>query len=1334
MISSFDYYKQVENPDVYLCNPDKRIIGALKCNNKHLVLRFNDLSEISFTVPKIKEKEKDYELIKSKRLLFVDKIGWFQIENVNESVEGGNCSKEVRAQSHQCMFKNRGFVAEERTYMFYNPYDEYDDEYDSSNTAAIPSVVGQLCKQLGIKVCLDGDKDVAEDKIDWTITYIDPSLKFNAKNNVDIYTPATGSDNICRGLKEREDLNGYDFIINEVEKAFEVIFEFDFLYHTIKVKTLEDVTKPTNIYLSFDNLVNSIEISENADDIVTVMSCEGNDIDIRTVNPMGTNYIVNFDYYKQTVQGQDGKTEYPWMSKELIDALNDWEIEFDKWQEDDESRVGHDRKYSYYVDEIQKLYTEKSEIEAEIRFANLKITDFQNAIGKNAGNNNEPVPEDGYITAETVKIDENSLSANSAFYENIFTDSVTIVGHKSAPIPNKDEENRYKFSFSDAGQEKTPKWLIQNFISSDSEEQQGDIYLYFMDGDDYSYCKLSVESYIGVVKDDNGNISADGAVEIDGETYRVKVDGDEFFVMSNGGTIIASGNISQSNSYFIYDDSRYRIVKSSDGIVSVYKFYVSGFERYTTYQELPGDDGWCTIWENHLNNDIIPLNESLQKDIDVIDAELKYINAQCNIETFVQKRGQNLYDELSNYWIEGSYKNDNIVAYDTTTMSERIDLAKQLMDSGEKDLVKASQPQFEMTVDAINFTKIYEFRQFSQELILGRVVTIEKEDGVYYSPALMSIEYDLDVADSFSMTFSNASKPGDTAMTFADLIKESSSVSRTVAANWSNLTDYSRNKEDITSLIMAPLDRTLRAAQGNMSRQQFIVDDTGILGRKYTDNSDTGFSPKQMRILNNVLIFTDDNWSTAKTALGSIIYTNDQGENVEAYGLIAEAIIGDLILGRELQIRNDSGTILLNEDGILIKNDGGEAVFEADHYGNLAIVGEIVATKLTLRDGVTIGYDHVSNAPDPKGFIFTIDQDKRATLNTNADSIALSSGQLSITSMNFTLDTDGKITAKGAHIEGEIEAEGGSIGGFTIGKTSLYNGFDSMSRSDGADGVYLGVDGINIGGGNFTISKSGVLQTKKGEILLGEKSTSTDKVDDYYIRLTPGTLTTLLETAYGGNKKDSFGATLSYGSLDMHHTDALELYGGGTNYLHIDTRGDGEYTPSGSYVQATTEGSHLASLTLEASVNYNSSYIRLSATPDAINSWMTLFAVNGTLEGTWKLSDGPAITSDRQHKNSIETLDDKYEQLFDALTPVRFKYNEGTSGRYHTGFIAQDVKDAVRLCGLDSNEFAAYLDITNEKGETTCCLRYDEFIALCVEEIQKLKERVALLEEKLMKQ
>ena len=97
----------------------------------------------------------------------------------------------------------------------------------------------------------------------------------------------------------------------------------------------------------------------------------------------------------------------------------------------------------------------------------------------------------------------------------------------------------------------------------------------------------------------------------------------------------------------------------------------------------------------------------------------------------------------------------------------------------------------------------------------------------------MTIEYDLDVSDSFSMTFSNASKPGDTSMTFADLLKETSSATRTVSANWSNLTDYSRNKEKLTSMINAPLDRTLRAAQADMAAQAFIIDDTGILGRKY---------------------------------------------------------------------------------------------------------------------------------------------------------------------------------------------------------------------------------------------------------------------------------------------------------------------------------------------------------------------------------------------------------------------------------------------------------------------------------------------------------------------
>ena len=138
------------------------------------------------------------------------------------------------------------------------------------------------------------------------------------------------------------------------------------------------------------------------------MSCNGSDIDIRTVNPMGTNYIANFEYYKKR-RSDDGAIEYPWMSKELIDALNDWEIEFEKWQHDDQGRTGHTKSYSTLVKEIQALYVDKAKSDADIQYANLKLTDLQVARDQYINGDDEPLDGEGYVTAETVNVGNKSL-------------------------------------------------------------------------------------------------------------------------------------------------------------------------------------------------------------------------------------------------------------------------------------------------------------------------------------------------------------------------------------------------------------------------------------------------------------------------------------------------------------------------------------------------------------------------------------------------------------------------------------------------------------------------------------------------------------------------------------------------------------------------------------------------------------------------------------------------------------------------------------------------------------------------------------------------------------
>lgn len=126
--------------------------------------------------------------------------------------------------------------------------------------------------------------------------------------------------------------------------------------------------------------------------------------------------------------------------------------------------------------------------------------------------------------------------------------------------------------------------------------------------------------------------------------------------------------------------------------------------------------------------------------------------------------------------------------------------------------------------------------------------------------------------------------------------------------------------------------------------------------------------------------------------------------------------------------------------------------------------------------------------------------------------------------------------------------------------------------------------------------------------------------------------------------------------------------------------------------------------------------------------------------------DGEINTSDRKEKTDILYDMSKYEELFKRLKPTQFKRTTGTSGRFHTGFVAQDVEDAMNEIGMDSTEFAGFIKSpiykteVNDNGEEIetdevsgerYALRYGEFVALNTHMIQNLMKRVEDLENKL---
>lgn len=115
--------------------------------------------------------------------------------------------------------------------------------------------------------------------------------------------------------------------------------------------------------------------------------------------------------------------------------------------------------------------------------------------------------------------------------------------------------------------------------------------------------------------------------------------------------------------------------------------------------------------------------------------------------------------------------------------------------------------------------------------------------------------------------------------------------------------------------------------------------------------------------------------------------------------------------------------------------------------------------------------------------------------------------------------------------------------------------------------------------------------------------------------------------------------------------------------------------------------------------------------------WSTIYCSTNELNG-----------SDRNIKNSIEALPEKYVRMFELIEPKRYKLNNGTSGRYHAGFIAQEVEAAMQDCGITSQEFAGWAAAKRKDGSETYFLRYSEFIPILWAKVREQEARIRRLE------
>lgn len=117
--------------------------------------------------------------------------------------------------------------------------------------------------------------------------------------------------------------------------------------------------------------------------------------------------------------------------------------------------------------------------------------------------------------------------------------------------------------------------------------------------------------------------------------------------------------------------------------------------------------------------------------------------------------------------------------------------------------------------------------------------------------------------------------------------------------------------------------------------------------------------------------------------------------------------------------------------------------------------------------------------------------------------------------------------------------------------------------------------------------------------------------------------------------------------------------------------------------------------------------------------WSAVWAATGTIQ-----------TSDERLKTDIAPTDLGLEFIL-ALKPVHYRWKDGGDGktgqRLHYGLIAQQVREAVNLCG--AKDFAGHVLSDADDPGSQQALRYDQFIAPLVAAVQTLAARLEALEE-----
>ena len=299
-----------------------------------------------------------------------------------------------------------------------------------------------------------------------------------------------------------------------------------------------------------------------------------------------------------------------------------------------------------------------------------------------------------------------------------------------------------------------------------------------------------------------------------------------------------------------------------------------------------------------------------------IQSKITAIQDNLNFEKYL---GNDLWLEFAAYRREDTYKNDNYIS-DGLDNAQLFQNALEFYNIAKKEIFKSATLQHSISATVKNLLVMREFAPIVDSFALGNWIRASTDGNVH---RLRLIEYEIDFDDLtyIPVVFSDVIQVHDGVSDVESILNQASAMSSSYGMVAHQAGKGSKSGERLDNWVNKGLALTNMKIINDVENQNVTFDDQGLSCKEYLPITEE-YDDRQLKLINRGIYFTDDGWKTCKVGIGNFAYYDPvTGNSKEAYGVIADTLVGNLILSETVGVYNKNGSIVMDKDGFVLTSD-----------------------------------------------------------------------------------------------------------------------------------------------------------------------------------------------------------------------------------------------------------------------------------------------------------------------------------------------------------------------------------------------------------------------------